>query len=274
MLAGVAVGVLVGELLVLVLGTGALEVTLVAALAMLAMATASTQPLPLIQVGASAVLVVSLQSPEAGSERILDALIGGGVALFISQVLLPPSPVSLLKDAGREALNSIAEGLRASAGALSDDDAAAAATVLEHLREEGLGSVTDLGATRETSGKVARRTLRGRREADRFRRLDSRLAEVDLLASSSLLLARAARRLLNERVAAPGWLVPAIHELASAVEALTEDPESPGASRRAHDSALEAARQVAAGEDLGVADPRVALITEGVRAWPLRTSRE
>jgi hypothetical protein len=43
-------------------------------------------------------------------------------------------------------------------------------------------------------------------------------------------------------------------------------PRVPGRqSPRAHDSALEAARQVATGEDLGVADPRVALAAEGVR---------
>jgi uncharacterized membrane protein YgaE (UPF0421/DUF939 family) len=80
---------------------------------MLAMAAMWTQALPLIQAGVSAVLIVSPQSPESGGERILDALVGGGVALFISQILLLPSPVSLLKDAGRKALNSIAEGLRA-----------------------------------------------------------------------------------------------------------------------------------------------------------------
>lgn len=233
------VGVATGELLVLVLGTGPLEVTFAAAVAMLAMAAASTQPLPLIQAGASAVLVVTLQSPETGGERDLDALVGGVVALFISQILLPLSPVSLLKDAGREALSTIAEGLRASARALSDSDAAAAATALECLREEGLGSTADLGAAREASEKVARRTLRGRWEADRFGRLDARLGEVGLLTGSALLLAHAARLLLDERVAAPGWLVPAIHELARAVEVLAEAPESPDARRRARASDIE-----------------------------------
>jgi uncharacterized membrane protein YgaE (UPF0421/DUF939 family) len=240
-------------------------VALAAAVVMLAMAAMWTQALPLIQAGVSAVLIVSPQSPESGGERILDALVGGGVALFISQILLLPSPVSLLKDAGRKALNSIAEGLRACAHALYDGDIAAAEIALECLREEGLSSTADLGATRETSEKVARWTLRGRREADRFRRLDSRLGEVDLLAVSALLLTRAARRLLDERVAAPEWLVTTIYELASAVEALTEDPESPDARRRAHDSALEAARRVSTGDYLGVADPHVALAAEGVR---------
>ena len=130
---------------------------------MLVMSAVSTQTLPLIQTGASAVLVVALQSPETDSERILDALVGGGVALVVSQLLLPPSPVSLLRAADREALCSIAKSLRASARAHSDGDVVMAETALERLREEGLNSTADFCATREMSGNVASRTLRGRR---------------------------------------------------------------------------------------------------------------
>ena len=138
-------------------------------------------------------LVVTLQSPESGVGRVLDALVGGGVALFVSQVLFSPSPVSLLKDSGREALGSIAAGLRASARALSEGDAAAAGAALKYLREEGLNSMSNLAAARETSDKVAHRTLRGRWEAGRLGRLDAHLGEVDLLLESGLLLARAPR---------------------------------------------------------------------------------
>ena len=60
----------------------------------------------------------------AVAERMLGALVGALVALFLSQVLFPPSPVSLLKDASRRALGSVAEGLRGSARALASGDAA------------------------------------------------------------------------------------------------------------------------------------------------------
>ncbi len=66
---------------------------------------------------------------------------------------------------------------------------------------------------------------------------------------------------MDERIGSAGWVVPAIRELAHAVDALAEDPESPDARRRARDSAREAARLVATGE----ADPRVALVVEGIR---------
>ena len=264
MLAGVAVGVVVGEILVLVLGTGAPQVALAAAAAMLAMSVASTQPLPLIQAGASAILVVVLQSPESGTERMGDALVGGGVALFVSQFLLAPSPVSLLEDAAREALRSLAEGLRGSARALSSGDAAEAEAALESLREGGARTLSDLDAARGTGRKVARRTLHGRRQRGDFARLDACLAETDLLGASVLFLARAVYRLLDERGSAPERLAPAVRELARAVEALSEAPKSPDARRSARASAQEATLRAAPRTD-GGADPRVALVAEGVR---------
>jgi hypothetical protein len=118
---------------------------------MLVMAAVSAQPLPLIQAGASAVLVVVLQHPKTGGERILNALIGGGVALIISQILFPPSPVSLLRDAGREALSSIAEGLRASVRVLRWPRCGYRNRFGIPAREE-TGSTADLGTARETSG--------------------------------------------------------------------------------------------------------------------------
>lgn len=186
MLLGVAVGVVVGEGLVLVLGTGAPEVALASLAAMLVMAAVRIGPLPLIQAGSSAVLVVALQSPSSGAGRMLDALIGGAVALLFSQVLFPPSPASILKDAGRQALGSLAEGLRANAQALARGDAAAAEAALERLRAEGRSAISALDAAWEKGGKVARRTLRGRLEAERFGRLDACVGDLDLLCASVL----------------------------------------------------------------------------------------
>ena len=261
MLLGVAVGVVVGEGLVLVLGMGASQVVLAAA-AMLVMAAVEVSPLPLIQAGSSAVLVVALQSPQSGAERMLDALIGG-VALLVSQILFPPSPVSLLKGAGREVLSALAEGLTASAQALAGGDAASAGAALQRLRAEGRSSnLSDLDAAREKGGKVARRTLRGRLEAKRFGHLDARVERLDLLSVNVLLLSRATHRLLDERVAAPDWLVRAIRDLARALEALAKDPESTEVMHRASDAA---ACKAARGDAFGTPDPRVALAAEGLR---------
>ena len=194
---------------------------------------------------------------------MLDALVGGGVALLVSQVLFPPSPVSLLESAGRAALNSLAESLRANARALESDDAASARAALERLRAQERSTMADLEAAREKSEKVARRTLRGRLEAKRFDHLDVRIGRLDLLAGSILFLLRATYRLLDEHVEAPDWFAPAIRELALALEALVDDPGSPDVTRRAGEAASEAARKTA--ETPGFPNPRVALAAEGIR---------
>jgi uncharacterized membrane protein YgaE (UPF0421/DUF939 family) len=264
MLVGVSAGVAVGQLLVPVLGTNPLQVALVVAVAMLAVAALVNGTIPLIQAGASAaIVVVVLQSAGSGGGRLSDVLIGGGVALLVSQVLFTPSPLSLLAGAGRKALGSIAEGLRASARALAGGDAAAAEAALECLRE-GESSVSHLAETRKTSRQIARRTLRGRRErGQQLEGLDARLGEVYLLFGSALLLARAAHRLLDEGITAPEWLHRAVDELARGVEALAEDPGSQDARRRARDLALEATRAVTSGAS--GADLRIVLVADQVR---------
>ena len=229
---------------------------------MIVMAAATNGPLPLIQAGSSAVLVVALQNPQSGADRMEDALVGGAVALLISQVLFPPSPVSLLEAASRGALGSLAEGLRSSARALDAGNAAAARDALERLREEERNTMSDLSAARQTSRKVARRTLRGRREARRLDHLDESAGTLDLLAGSVLLLSRTSCQILEERAGVPSWLVGSLRALARALDALAESPDSPDSSRRASEAAAEATREAAHGE---YPDPRVALAAEGVR---------
>lgn len=261
MLVGVAVGVAVGEALVLVLGTGAVQVTLAAAVAMLAAAALVYTPLPLIQAGASAVIVVALQSPESGEGRVLDALVGAGIALLVSQVLFAPSPRALLTDAGQRTLTPVAGNLRALARALETGDAAAAGKTLARLREDQTSLLGDLDAARETADKVSRRTLRGRREARRAGPLDARLGRIDLLYTSVLLLARAAHRLLEDWTGVPERHARATEALARAVGAVADHPETPDTAR---DPLREAERLCADRADAAT-HPRVDLVEEATR---------
>jgi hypothetical protein len=160
-------------------------------------------------------------------------MLAAAVALFFSQVLFTPSAVSLLKDEAGDVLTSISAGLDACADALLCDDADAAESALGRLRGEGAPALPELAAARDTGLKVSRRILRGRREMDRFERL----------------VAWAARRLLDGGDVPPAWSVPAVRDLARAVDAFSKDPESPEAGRIARRSAREAgSRAVATGE--------------------------
>jgi uncharacterized membrane protein YgaE (UPF0421/DUF939 family) len=259
MLVGVVVGVVVAWVGLSLLGTSPLEVALIVAVAMLATRTLVSSIIGLIQSGASAAIVITLHSTTPAGERVFDALIGGGVALVVSQVLFAPSPRAILTNAGREALGAISEGLRESARALSENDDVAARAGLAQLRESR-GSLDDLAEAREASARVSRRTLRGRWETSGLEHLDARLGEADLLFESALFLARAVHQLLDERGAAPEWLCRAAENLASGGETLAEDPEGSSARSHAQTSALEAERTLTAD-----ANPHVTLVAEGVR---------
>ena len=206
MLLGVAVGVVAGEGLVLVLGAGAPEVALASSAAMLVMAAVEISPLPLIQAGSSAVLVVALQIPSSGAGRMLDALVGGVVALLFRQILFPPSPVSLLKDAGRRALDSVAfrerPGPRGRRRRGRCRDKAPARRESEHdLRprrgpgEEREGRPPD--APRQSGGEPARTPRRPRRRSGPPLRKRRRTSTLEGTQTGSLVGLKVKRRVRN-----------------------------------------------------------------------------
>jgi uncharacterized membrane protein YgaE (UPF0421/DUF939 family) len=59
------------------------------------------------QAAAGAILTVAVANGEAGPDRLVDALIGAGVALVFSQLLFSPEPVALLRRAEAAALADI-----------------------------------------------------------------------------------------------------------------------------------------------------------------------
>src|SRR4051794_34397213 len=70
---GVTIGIVIADLVVRVIGTGAVQISIVVALSMLAALLFSRSPLLVNQAGASAILVVALHRPHTGSMRLLDA---------------------------------------------------------------------------------------------------------------------------------------------------------------------------------------------------------
>jgi uncharacterized membrane protein YgaE (UPF0421/DUF939 family) len=232
MLVGVVVGVLVGVLLQLVLGVGAVEVALAAFVAMFTVTVLTDSPLALIWAGGSAVLVVALQNSETGGQHLLDAFVGGGVALLVSQVLFPPSPSAVLADGARPVLSAVAEGLSDCAQALARRDAEAAEAGLQRLRDAQL-LLGGLAEAQRTAQRVARRTLRGRRAGDHLDELAARLIHADLLVSSAVSLARLVPPIGVGAQPIPPALHQAVAELTAAAAALARDPEGLECRRRA-----------------------------------------
>src|SRR3954467_8874719 len=96
LIAGVLLGITVASLLVSVVGAGPVQIGLLVVLAMGAAVLLGGGELLTAEAAVSAILIVSLD-PGASAHftlnRILEGVIGGGVALAVSSLLFPASPL-------------------------------------------------------------------------------------------------------------------------------------------------------------------------------------
>ena len=119
---GVTLGIAVADLLVIELGSGWWQLALVVALAMTVALLLGSGQLFAQQAAVSAALVATLQPPDGGITfaRAVDALIGGGVALAVSALVLPVHPGRMVREAAEPVLAELAGVLDDVAAALAD----------------------------------------------------------------------------------------------------------------------------------------------------------
>ena len=103
LLLGVVLGIVVGELTLLVVSDLALALGIAVLVSLSISTLAGGSRLLVAQAAASAVLTVSISDGSAGPERLIDALIGAGVALVFTQLLFTPDPLKMLRAAESEA---------------------------------------------------------------------------------------------------------------------------------------------------------------------------
>ncbi|MEU8815894.1 FUSC family protein [Actinoplanes sp. NPDC048796] len=120
---GVAIGIGIGDALILLIGSGPWQIGLIVVLAVL-VATAVGGGTPLVvQSASSAVLVATLTSSTGLPwTRFFDALVGGGIGLIVMTLLLPLNPLSVVRRAADPALQALADGLHRVAAGLGDKD--------------------------------------------------------------------------------------------------------------------------------------------------------
>jgi uncharacterized membrane protein YgaE (UPF0421/DUF939 family) len=138
LVAGVAVGVLVGDLLVAWIGTGVPQIVIIVGLAMAAAVLVDGGSMIVTQAGASAVLVATVTAPAVNGvtlDRFVDTLVGGAVGLVVSVLLLPVNPVRAARRQIDPLLGTLAELMDDCERAMADADHSAAARTLEQARE-------------------------------------------------------------------------------------------------------------------------------------------
>ena len=239
---GVALGIAVGDLLVLGIGVGAAQLALVVMLATsLAIFLGSGQMLA-TQAAVSAALVATLQPPTDGVTfaRFLDALAGGGIALLVNAVVLPADPVAMVRSAARPVLHELAGVLDDIAEAMLERDRDLAERALRRAREIDDLSVRffdAVGVSRETTTFAPPRR-RYRRKVEDYA---AAAAQIDLAVRNVRVLARGAIRAVRLDENTPSEVADALRLLAQAVRAFGDAIDHPERVERVREPALRAA---------------------------------
>jgi fusaric acid resistance family protein len=236
--AGVCVGVLVADLIVIGLGTGPLQIALVTALAMTIAIASGGAPVLVGQAATSAVLVATIDVPDAVSlSRTLDALVGSATALAVGLILLPLDPRSLV----RRPLAQLGEDLGAAidriTGALASGDHDAAIDALDTAR------TLDATVTRYAQAVGVGRELctlapLRRRQRPALERHAVAATHLDFAARNVRAIARATVRAVDLAAHVPPEEHEALMDLARALRALPAELEAQPSDGTARESAL------------------------------------
>ncbi|MEV6110478.1 FUSC family protein [Streptomyces sp. NPDC051940] len=235
---GVIGGVVIGELAFTVLGTDAWAMGVAVFAALLAVMVVGGQRVTRAQAGVSAVIAVAA-GQQAGIDRVLDVLVGGGVALAFSQLIFPAHPLALLRRAESAMLEDLADVLTATAKALEASDPVPESRLWERLRPL-YAALADLRVVRDDTIAATKHTPAWWGQQEPVRRERAAALRLDLLGNSCLTLAREATTLeASDRAV----LVEPVRELGRVLRLLSKAPGNRAVRRRAVQRALDVVAQ-------------------------------
>lgn len=234
MMLGVALGILLGSGIVAVVGVGAWQLTVGTAISLVITTAIGASPVIRMQAAASTILVVALHrsGQNLAFQRLVDALIGGSIAIVLARFLFPIDPLELVRDEARRLRGHLSAALDTVAGALAAGDRRKARDGLNAIdSSDGRRLEEALTLAREiTRAAPRRRHLRRRLEA-----LGESWLELDASVSDAHAIATGALRLLDDGRPLPA-VADAVHAAAQAVR-VVEPGEARAAAERAHAAA-------------------------------------
>lgn len=255
---GVAIGIGCGELAVLLAGSTIVSLAAAVFVAMTVTMAVTQNRLALNQAGAAAVLTVIFAGGEAGYERMVDALLGVGVALVFTQVIFTPEPIALVRRAERQALRGLAAELHRTARALARSDHAPSEPDLSRLRELR-GQLADVGWAGAASQRAARRSVLWRHRVRPLVPVTENAGHLELLGSSCITFLRTAALAGDHKERRR--LAPHVQELAETVADLAEDPADQDRRQRAVRRSIRVARDASALAQPVLAEESAAVMT-------------
>ena len=264
-LVGVAVGIAVADVIVLVIGTGGWQLVVVSVLAMVVVTASGGSTIVVTQAAVAAILVVTIQPPTVDllPHRFFHALIGGATALLVTS-LLPGAPDRQLVQAARPVIDALVRTLERVAEGLSRDDLRIGREALDLAR--GLDAdVADLRRSVQIADETARMAPLRRGQRDLVGAYADAADQLDLAVRNTRVLARAAVALLQHTGTgdpdddAPPELGEAVRDLADAVRALGDQltADGPPDLTRRHAAAAAARTRVLYADTRALAISRV-----------------
>ncbi|BCJ43182.1 FUSC family protein [Actinoplanes ianthinogenes] len=223
LVAGVAVGIGIGDGIILLIGTGPVQIGLIVLLAVLVATAAGGGPPLIVQSASSAVLVATL-TVQTGHPwtRFFDALVGGGVGLVVMTVLLPINPLSVVRRAADPALRAFTAGLHEAALGLAEGDPDVIHAALTRLRSaEGTFEAfrTAIDAAREN---VAFAPARWRTRGALAQYVEG-APQLTYALRNVRVMIRRAQTALNDRERVPEVLPASVRHLGDAVDLLRQE---------------------------------------------------
>src|SRR4051812_4713883 len=243
MMLGVALGVGLADLLVHLLGSGIAQLAGVVTLAMIAALLLGAGQIFLTEAAVSATLIVTLAPNDRSyaPTRLVDALVGGAVALLFSQILFPVNPLKVVREAAERVLRELGETLADVACALERRELEAAEDALVRARRADddwrrFENALDVG---REAARFAPRRRRLRSDVAAYRDVE---LPIDLIVTDVQVLARSAVRALNIGDPVAGPQIEALRELATACAEIAGRVGSGEPGDETSDVALRAAR--------------------------------
>ena len=238
---GVACGLAVADLLVVLVGTGTVQIGVVVALAMTVAWLLGGGPALVTEAGVTALFTVMLDPSTSGwsPERFVDALLGSGVALGVRAVF-PSDPRHRVERAAHPIFDDLTDALRETAAALRAGNLEMAEHALQKARETD-GRMDAFREALDAGYDTVRLSPPRRRGLGQLAPYATAADQLDLAVRNIRVLARAAATTVREGGTVPEALSETLLDLAYAVETLAayiEEPEHPVDTRR---FALEAA---------------------------------
>ena len=253
LIGGVMLGIVLADLLIRAIGPGLPQIGLLVVLAMLAAVILGGTELLVTEAAVSAILVATLSStPEV---RLLDVLIGGGVALIVHTLVFPPEPVTGVARATNGVFGELGGVLRDAAGALAAGDlrmAEAAVSGAETIEER----LDDLRQAVLVGGDTARWAPLRRGSRAQLGRYSRIVSHADLATRTVLVLVRNVRVFVRGSNTAHPELADAVRDLGLAAWELPRQFDEPWRSGDVMRLALGAAGVATA---VAERDPRLAI---------------